>query len=501
MRRDGLLSYDFEQEPSDTKLVDHAGLLPYLDLACVLQVLLAADEKIGACGSQGWMDRHHILSLILLNLAGGECVEDIRLLEADGGLCEVFRMAEKYGLSRDERRELGKRFRRGRDRTFPSETRLYEYLNEFHNPEEESKREQGKAFIPAKNQYLMGLAEVNKVLLSEVQRHHPCGTATLDIDATIQETRKREALYCYEGHKAYQPLSVYWAENGLVVLSEFRDGNVPAGHQILRILKESLVALPAGVEKVRVRMDSAGYQHDVLKYCAMGDEGRRDVIEFTVSNDMTPEFRGAASKAHESEWKPLPGSSQEWTEVVYVPNHIGFSMSAPEYRYIAIRELVKQGVLPGMADGEAQMDLPYATITCGGLTYRIKGIVTNMEGDGAELIKWHYQRCGKSEEAHAVMKTDLAGGTLPSGKFGANAAWWGIMLLAYNLHAAMMLLAFPKGLKKKRLKAIRFALIDVSGRVVERGRQLFVRLTRNHPALGWLMEMRRKISNLALSPA
>jgi len=36
-------------------------------------------------------------------------------------------------------------------------------------------------------------------------------------------------------------------------------------------------------------------------------------------------------------------------------------------------------------------------------------------------------RCGKSEEAHATMKADLAGGRLPSGKFGANAAWWAIV--------------------------------------------------------------------------
>jgi len=34
------------------------------------------------------------------------------------------------------------------------------------------------------------------------------------------------------------------------------------------------------------------------------------------------------------------------------------------------------------------------------------------------------------------------------------------------------------------------------GRVVERGRQLFVRLARDHPALGWLVEMRRKLALL-----
>ena len=99
------------------------------------------------------------------------------------------------------------------------------------------------------------------------------------------------------------------------------------------------------------------------------------------------------------------------------------------------------------------------------------------------------------------MKTDLAGGTLPSGKFGANAAWWGIMLLSYNLHAAMRLLALPGGLKKKRLKAIRFALIDAPAHLVEHSRQLFIRLARGNPALEWLVQMRRLIRGLALSPA
>lgn len=505
MRKDGLLPYEFEEEPGSGEVTGHAGLLPYIDLACVLGVLRAADEKVGACGSQGWTDRQHVLSLVLLNLAGGDCVEDIELLESDAGLSRIVRAAEGYGLSREERRELEGRFRKGRQRTFPSPTRLYEYLNEFHNHVEEGKRTVGKAFIPEANCHLVGLAEVNLTLLEQVQRHRPVSVATLDIDATLVETTKREALYCYEGYRSYQPLSTYWAERGLVVLSEFRDGNVPAGYDMLRILKGSIAALPAGVEKIRVRMDSAGYQHDVLRYCATGDEGRRDVIEFTVSNDMTVEFRAAVMETLEEEWEPLSrvergkqiATGQEWAEVVYVPNAIAFTSKVQPYRYIAIRERLRQGVLPGIEEAEGQLDLPFATVVCGGKAYRVKGIVTNREGEAPELIWWHYERCGKSEEAHAVMKNDLAGGAFPSGKFGANAAWWGIMVLAHNLHAAMRLLALPDPIKKKRLKGIRFALISVPGRVLQHSRQMFVRLVRGHPALAWLYEMRRAIGGLA----
>ena len=68
--------------------------------------------------------------------------------------------------------------------------------------------------------------------------------ATLDMDATLVETGKAEALYCYKHFKAYQPLNTWWAEHGVVLHSEFRDGNVPAGHQQLRVFKAALGALP-----------------------------------------------------------------------------------------------------------------------------------------------------------------------------------------------------------------------------------------------------------------
>ena len=60
-----------------------------------------------------------------------------------------------------------------------------------------------------------------------------------------------------------------------------------------------------------------------------------------------------------------------------------------------------------------------------------------------ELIWWYRQRCGKGEEVHSVV--NLAGGRLPSGKFGANAAWWAMVVLAFNLNSALKQLALGKG--------------------------------------------------------
>ena len=109
-------------------------------------------------------------------------------------------------------------------------------------------------------------------------------------------------------------------------------------------------------------------------------------------------------------------------------------------------------------------------------------MVTNRSIAADELIWWSRQRCGKGEEVHSVLKSDLAGGRLPSGLFGTNAAWWAISVLAFNLNSAMKRLVLGEQWVGKRLKAVRFALIALPGRVMRHARRLIIRLARGHPS-------------------
>jgi hypothetical protein len=124
-----------------------------------------------------------------------------------------------------------------------------------------------------------------------------------------------------------------------------------------------------------------------------------------------------------------------------------------------------------------------------------------MDIEGSDLINWLYKRCGKSEEAHAVMKDDLAGGKLPSGDFGENAAWWWIMILAFNLNSIMKRQVLGREWAPKRLKAIRYHIIHLAGRVITHARELIVRLSGSHPSTFLVMEARRKIACLLPLPA
>ena len=126
--------------------------------------------------------------------------------------------------------------------------------------------------------------------------------------------------------------------------------------------------------------------------------------------------------------------------------------------------------------------------------------VTNRSIAADELIWWSRQRCGKGEEVHSVLKSDLAGGRLPSGLFGANAAWWAISVLAFNLNSAMKRLVLGEQWVGKRLKAVRFALIALPGRVMRHARRLIIRLARGHPSYELLLRARQRILALAAEP-
>ncbi len=502
-----VLPYKYEAEKNESGLTALGGLPVYLDLARVAGLRGALTKHLGVRrGSQGWDDSQVVTALMLLNLAGGDCVEDLETLEADEGFCRVVRRVEHHDLPRNERRAMEKRWRKEKKRTLPSASSVFRYLYKFHDQKQEELRQEGKAFIPAANEHLRGFAKVNRDLLSFLQANRPRATATLDMDATLVETSKETALFGYKGYRCYQPLNTWWAEQEVLVHTEFRDGNVPAGFEQRRVLEEALACLPEGIEKVRLRSDTAAYQHDLLRYCEHGHNDRFGRIEFTIGCDVTTEFKKAVAEVREEEWKPLhrlsngrlEESGTEWAEVCFVPNAMGFGKNAPVYRYLAKRtRLVEQATLPGC---EKQVKLPFPHMNMQKKHYKVFGMATNMDWDGERLLHWHHERCGKSEEAHAVMKNDLAGGKMPSGYFGASAAWWWIMILALNLNSSMKALALGAEWQPKRLKAIRFNLINLPGRVLERARMLWVRLSEKCPGLELLQQIRRQIAQLHPAP-
>jgi hypothetical protein len=479
-----------------------AGLPLYLELARVLDLRQQLATQMPARGGgQGWSDADVVLPLVLLNLAGGESVSDLDLLRRDEGFVRIARAVACVGLPRKEARAKARLLAKAGEVPMPSASTVFRFLQSFHGPEQEVERTPGTAVLVPEHARLRGLWQVVASLLTFMQQQRPRETVTLDADATLVETHKSTALHCYKGYKAYQPLNFYVAEWGMIAYSHFRDGNVPCGMNQLSALQRALELLPAGIKKVKLRMDTQGYEWELLRWLGEGKSERFGVIEFAVGADMTQELKKEIAKLAPDAWKELPRAvgevAQQWAEVCFVPNASGTSKNAPTYRFIATREVLAQQPLPGI-----HPELPFPTMEFGKLGHcKLHAIVTNTKLTGPELVTWYRQRCGKSEEAHSVMKSDLAGGRLPSGDFGANAAWWTIMLLALNLNELLKRLAMGAEWVPRRLKAIRAHVICVAARVVEHARQVVVRLGELHPSTAFIQEVRERILALVPEPS
>ena len=265
-----------------------------------------------------------------------------------------------------------------------------------------------------------------------------------------------------------------------------------------------LSLLPEGVKKVKLRSDSAGYQIELLKYCARDDNKRFGSIDFAISCDVGDEFKKSTRMVPESKWRSLrkdkyDPSRLEWVEVSYAPCDLSSSKKDPEIRFYAIREVFQQPCASKKetkdAPGQMELDFEFADaeITelesrCEGLKklhltpmsgkiYKVFGVASNiMDQSGYEIILWHRERCGKSEQAHDILKNDFGGSHVPSYLFGTNAAWWNIAILAMNVSNVMKRYFLPRGYERYRMKTLRYVFFTLVGKVLTHARRKILKI-------------------------
>ncbi|MBI4571684.1 MAG: transposase [candidate division NC10 bacterium] len=204
--------------------------------------------------------------------------------------------------------------------------------------------------------------------------------------------------------------------------------------------------------------DSALSDHDVLRWCEAPQ------IEYGISADLSEHLRAEIQRLLETAWqgeREDPEAIRAWAEVPYVPDDTHYRKQRPCLRrYLAVRVQKRQGSL--VAEGSA---VHYCAV------------VTNRAGGGLALLQWHREKAGTVEHAHHVLKNELAAAALTSGKFGANAAWFRLNVLTYNLLTALKRLTLPGDLRTARPKRLWFLLSNTVGKVVPHARRTLLRLT------------------------
>jgi len=75
------------------------------------------------------------------------------------------------------------------------------------------------------------------------------------------------------------------------------------------------------------------------------------------------------------------------------------------------------------------------------------------------------------------------------------------MILAMNLNSSMKRLALGESWIPMRMKAIRFSFINIPGRIIERSRELIIRLVKNRQTYALFLEARSRIMELVSAPS
>jgi len=145
----GALPFQYEAETAASGVTALGGLPVYLDLIKASGLDVAIRKHVRVAGEQGWLDLQMIVALIVLNLAGGDGLEDLERLEQDAGFAQLMREVERGLLLRAERRALRARWRRPRRRAVPSPSTMADWLARFHDAAAGQPRPPGSAIIPA----------------------------------------------------------------------------------------------------------------------------------------------------------------------------------------------------------------------------------------------------------------------------------------------------------------------------------------------------------------
>jgi len=296
---------------------------------------------------------------------------------------------------------------------------------------------------------LEGLERVEQGLLRRGMKGDGIEGYTLDIDATGIVAEKESAKMTYKGYKGYMPIVGHLAENGLVVGDEFREGNESPGGRNLEFLKYCIKQLPAGKRLKALRSDSAAYQAEVINYC------EENGIEFAMGADLDEAVVAAIRRIPKEEWRSY--ESGYIAETVHCMNK-----TKKAFRLIVIRRPYQRELF-----GEGDERVKYSVIA------------TNKAESAEGVVAWYHERGECSENRIKELKIGFGMERLPCGQYEANAIFFRIGVLSYNLYRLFVLKALGTSWHRHQVQTVRWRLYQIAGKIIFHGGQVFLKVRRS----------------------
>ncbi len=255
-----------------------------------------------------------------------------------------------------------------------------------------------------------------------------------------------------KGRPSYLPLLCVEGQTRDCWEASYHPGNTHVTTVTLPLLERALAKIPPGVQSVRLRADSAFYDHKIVEWL----EAHK--VRYAIVAALTPRLqrRVAAARYHAA------GGRVAIAEFRYHP--IGWP--GPR-RFIAIRRPIPE-------EPSWQLSL----FRLGQYVYQV--IVTDLEL--TPLHPWRfYNDRAEAELVIRELKKAYALGKIPSRRWEANEAYFHLVVFAYNLLNWFRRLCVPPPLQRWSLRTLRNQLLLVPGELVRPQGNPTLKLPENFP--------------------
>jgi len=290
------LGHSWKVEKTTEKLTSFAGLPLLTELAHRSKLIRDLDAVPGIWERRGkYRTSDYMMSLALTLIAGGESLEDTRLLREDGGL---------QGWLWEN---------------LPAPNSLGDFLRRHDH------------------RTISRMGRVNARQVRRLLAKRSDKTLTLDIDSSLVEADKKEAQKTYKGFDGYNPLLAWLDEPNVFLSGIFRPGNSsPQSH--LRSLTAQCRRLLAEGTQLRLRSDSAAYNAEVLRYCDKHD------IEFSITADLDAAVMASIEAIPDEKWRLVIRGEESFllAETVHVIGYRSKHERLPAFRLIVTKKLSGQ---------------------------------------------------------------------------------------------------------------------------------------------------------------
>jgi hypothetical protein len=311
------------------------------------------------------------------------------------------------------------------------------------------------------------VAQLDRVLDESLRRAWAAGagpgvgSVTIDVDSTICETyglKKQGARFGHTKVRGYHPLLAILAETDEVLGARLRGGNSHTGRGAADFLNQvfNRVRRAGASGQMVMRADSGFYNHKVTGAC------RKAGVHYSITAKMYKSLHTVIAAIPEEQWAPIPywiGDGADVAETVWRP----FSKDHLEVRLIVRR--VKP--TPG-----SQLAL-FAN-------YDYHAFITDREGTTLFLEADH-RRHAVVEDVIRDLKYGVGLNHLPSGRFGANAAWLLLNAIAHNLGRWVGRIGLGEDAQTMTTKTLRTRILDLPGRLTSSGRRRTLHLPSGWP--------------------